>query len=121
VGRTRYIKGRQALRKIFRGAKPADIPVEQSARFQLIINLKAAKSIGHEVPAGDHSQQHGSYLLQHLWIRRLLLPQRGSRAARSVWRRPVALTSAARVSHHPMSITVVIMANDPLQFTKTSK
>ena len=63
--------------KIFRGAKPADISVEQSARFQLIINLKAAKSIGHEVPAGDHSQQHGSYLLQHLWIRRLLLPQRG--------------------------------------------
>jgi hypothetical protein len=33
----------------------------------------------------------------------------------SVWRRPVALTSAARVSHHPMSITVVIMAPCNLQ------
>jgi ABC-type uncharacterized transport system substrate-binding protein len=38
--------------KIFRGAKPADMPVEQPARFQLIINLKAAKALGHDVPAG---------------------------------------------------------------------
>ena len=38
--------------KIFRGAKPADMPVEQPARFQLVINLKAAKELGHEVPAG---------------------------------------------------------------------
>ena len=102
-----YRQRARTVAKIFRGAKPADIPVEQSARFQLIINLKAARSIGHEVPAGELSQQHGSYLLQHL----MDTPAPAARfRVRRVWRRPAALTSAARVSHHPMSITVVIMA-----------
>jgi putative ABC transport system substrate-binding protein len=47
-----YYKGvARYVDKVLRGTKPADLPVEQPAKVQLVINLRAAKALGLTIPA----------------------------------------------------------------------
>lgn len=50
LGNSLFFSYRAEIDKILKGARPADLPIQEPARFEMVVNLKTAKELGLAIP-----------------------------------------------------------------------